>query len=79
MSSLMVNDELDFNTLKELLDSTDGNLSSHVSALEKLDYLIVKKSFSGKKPQTHYSMTLKGRNAFTDHIEALGSLINKKA
>ena len=78
MSSLMVNDELDFNTLKELLDSTDGNLSSHVSALEKADYLIVKKSFSGKKPQTHYSLTSKGRKAFSDHIEALGSLINNK-
>lgn len=79
MSSLMVNDELDFNAMKELLDTTDGNLSSHVSALEKADYVKVKKSFSGKKPQTHYSLTAKGRRAFSDHIDALEMLIKSKS
>jgi DNA-binding HxlR family transcriptional regulator len=71
MSLLMVNDRVDFGTMKEMLDITDGNLASHVSALEKLEYLIVSKQFIGKKPNTTYAATDLGRQAFTEHLNAL--------
>lgn len=77
MSTLMVNDELDFNAMKQSLDVTDGNLASHISALENEGYVKVKKAFVGKKPQTTYSVTAAGRRAFSDHLDALEKLIKK--
>ena len=76
MSALAVNDMLDFNSLKEYLDVTDGNLASHIKALEKEKYISTVKSFVGRKPNTRYAMTKKGRNAFEEHIKALEKLIN---
>ena len=76
MSVLMVNDWMDFNSLKDLLDVTDGNLSSHITALEKLDYVEVRKEFVGKRPKTSYRVTQYGRKAFTDHLQALENLLN---
>ena len=75
MSVLVVNDSVDFLTLREQLNITDGNLSSHISALEKLSYLKVKKQFIGKKPNTTYMVTPAGRKAFTGHLDALEKLI----
>ncbi|MEY2923545.1 MAG: hypothetical protein RLZZ337_85 [Bacteroidota bacterium] len=75
MSLLMVNDEVDFNTAKELLKVTDGNLASHTNALEKLNYLQVIKEFVGKKPKTSYKATNQGKKAFSDHIDALEKLL----
>jgi DNA-binding MarR family transcriptional regulator len=75
MSILMVNDSVDFLTLKEMLQVTDGNIASHVTALEKLQYIEIKKQFIGKKPNTSYSVTNTGRKAFTDHLDALEKLI----
>lgn len=75
MAVLAVNDELDFNALKELLEVTDGNLASHLKALEKEEYIEVKKSFVGRKPNTKYEMTPKGRQAFGCHLKALQGLI----
>ncbi|MEP2936999.1 MAG: transcriptional regulator [Gilvibacter sp.] len=77
MSILMVNDRINFNRLKELLDVTDGNLASHIKALEKAEYVIVEKSFIGRKPNTTYKATRKGKNAFKKHIEALEAIIKK--
>jgi DNA-binding MarR family transcriptional regulator len=77
MSVLMVNETADFNTLKELLGVTDGNLASHAKALESENYIKVEKQFIGKKPNTKYSATLKGKKAFQTHIEALEKLIQK--
>lgn len=77
MSILMVNDTVDFATLKEMLDITDGNLASHVSALEKLEYVLVNKQFIGKKPNTTYAVTSQGKTAFMEHLSALESLIKK--
>lgn len=77
MSILMVNDFVDFGTLKEQLQITDGNLASHISALEKLKYILVKKKFVGKKPNTSYAVSAKGRKAFSEHLDALEKLINK--
>jgi DNA-binding HxlR family transcriptional regulator len=77
MSILMVNETIDFATLKEMLDITDGNLASHVSSLEKLEYVSVNKQFIGKKPNTTYAATALGKSAFMEHLNALESLIKK--
>ena len=76
MSLLVVNDSVDFNTLKQYLEVTDGNLASHISSLEKAKYVKVNKSFIGKKPNTTYSVTAGGRRAFNEHLDALERLIS---
>lgn len=76
MSVLAVNDSIDFNTMKELLEVTDGNLASHLKALEKENVIEVKKQFIGRKPNTSYSITATGRELFKEHIDALEKLIN---
>lgn len=75
MSALMVNDRLDFNSLKELLDVTDGNLASHLKSLEKSEYIRVKKEFLDRKPNTSYEATNNGIEAFTKHIKAIENLL----
>ena len=76
MSMLMVNDTVDFNSLKTHLDVTDGNLASHIASLEKAKYIKVNKSFIGKKPNTTYTVSATGRRAFNEHLDALERLIN---
>jgi DNA-binding PadR family transcriptional regulator len=78
MSLLMVNDEMDFNSVKDLLQVTDGNLASHTNSLEKLEYITVIKEFVGKKPRTSYKATKAGKEAFTKHIDALEQLLNNR-
>lgn len=78
MSVLVANDHYDFNSLKELLNATDGNLASHLKALEKEEYIIVNKSFIGRKPNTQYTTSEKGRTAFKKHLEALENLIKQQ-
>ena len=75
MSVLMVDDKVDFNTMKETLQLTDGNLASHLRALEGADYLRVEKKFVGRKPNTTYHATDAGREAFKKHLDALEQLI----
>ena len=75
MSVLMVNDKAEFKTLKELLEVTDGNLASHLSALEKASYVKVKKQFVDRKPNTTYSATKDGRKAFTEHLNILEKIL----
>lgn len=79
MSILMVNDWYDFQSLKELLGLTDGNLASHTTALEKTGYIEEKKEFVGKKPKTSYRATLEGRKAFQDHLYALEQIIKSQS
>jgi len=76
MSALMANESMDFKTLKSLLDITDGNLASHIKALEKEEFIEVQKSFIGRKPHTSYKATKAGSTAFQEHINALEQLIN---
>jgi DNA-binding MarR family transcriptional regulator len=78
MSVLVVNQSADFNTLKELLGVTDGNLASHTKALEAENYITVEKQFIGKKPNTSYRVTTEGKKAFQSHIDALEKLIQNK-
>lgn len=71
MSALMVNEQVDFKALKELLSLTDGNLASHIRGLEELGYIQVQKQFIGRKPNTSYAVTESGRQAFIEHLNAL--------
>lgn len=77
MSSLMVNDSIDYLTIKDILDVTDGNLASHTGALEKLEYIQVTKEFVGKKTKTTYRSTDLGRAEFMKHLKALENLIKR--
>ena len=75
MSVLMVEEEVDFTFLKDTLQLTDGNLASHLRALEGVGYLQVEKQFVGRKPNTRYLVTAEGREAFQSHLAALERLI----
>jgi DNA-binding MarR family transcriptional regulator len=75
MAVLSVNDSVDFNGLKDLLKITDGNLASHINALEKSAYLKVNKSFVGKKTKTTYKITNRGKLAFQKHLNSLEKLV----
>jgi DNA-binding MarR family transcriptional regulator len=75
MAVLLANDSVSFNDLKESLDLTDGNLASHVAALEKAGYVLVNKQFVGKKPNTTYVATTEGKAAFQEHLTALEKLL----
>ncbi|NQV02919.1 MAG: transcriptional regulator [Bacteroidia bacterium] len=77
MSILMVNDWVEFNLLKELLDVTDGNLASHLKSLEENTMIEVKKQFVGRKPKTTYRVTESGKIFFKNHLKALEELINR--
>jgi DNA-binding HxlR family transcriptional regulator len=78
MAALMVNSKVSFNDLKELLELTDGNLASHLKALEKSEYVSVNKSFIGRKPNTSYRITNDGKQAFESHLKALEEIINQQ-
>ena len=78
MSVLAANTSYDFNSLKDLLQITDGNLASHIKALEKEEYISITKSFIGKKPNTQYAITKKGKTAFKKHLQALENLIKNQ-
>jgi DNA-binding MarR family transcriptional regulator len=75
MSALMVNEEVNFNELKELIAVTDGNLASHLKTLEEQGYIKVQKGFIGKKTNTTYSVTKEGDRAFKAHLKALEKMI----
>jgi len=78
MSALAVNEMLEFNALKEYLDVTDGNLATHIKALEKEEFIGVKKSFIDRKPNTRYYMTQKGKKAFEEHLKVLEQIIKSQ-
>lgn len=75
MSTLMVNNEINFNDLKQLIDVTDGNLASHIKALEENGFIKVNKGFIGRKTNTTYSVTKPGEKAFQQHLSALEKII----
>ncbi|MCE3281719.1 MAG: transcriptional regulator [Chitinophagaceae bacterium] len=75
MSALMVNEEVNFNELKELMQATDGNLASHIKALEEVGFIKVQKGFVGRKTNTTYSVTKSGEKAFKAHLDALEKMI----
>jgi DNA-binding HxlR family transcriptional regulator len=77
MSALMVNDSLNFNDLKALIDVTDGNLATHMKTLEENKFIEVKKGFIGRKTNTTYSITRAGEKTFRSHLDALEQIIKK--
>lgn len=78
MSVLLTKNESDFNGLKNILEVTDGNLASHLKALEKENYVEVIKQFIGRKPNTRYLVTKEGKVAFKKHLNALEALISNR-
>ena len=78
MSALAVNDALDFTSLREYLDVTDGNLATHLKKLEKEEFISVDKSFIDNKPNTQYSMTPQGKKAFEEHLSVLEQIIKSQ-
>ena len=78
MSALVVNESIDYNTLRQLLGVTDGNLASHIKTLENNKMVNVMKITSGKRITTHYSITDKGKKAFEDHLDALEKITGIK-
>jgi DNA-binding MarR family transcriptional regulator len=75
---LAANESYDFNALKVLLDVTDGNLATHLKALEREKYISISKSFVERKPNTRYKITERGRSAFKKHLDALEELIKQQ-
>ena len=75
MSILVVNDEISFNDLKQMLEVTDGNLATHLVTLEENGFIKVHKGFIGRKTNTTYAITKAGQKAFSDHIAALEQMI----
>jgi DNA-binding HxlR family transcriptional regulator len=75
MSVLVVNDSFDFNSIKELLNLSDGSLATHIKALEREKYISVMKTFVDRKPNTKYKTTERGRSAFKKHLDAMEELI----
>lgn len=78
MSALAVNDSLDFTSLKEYLDVTDGNLATHLKKLENEEFIGVEKSFIDRKPNTKYYMTDEGKKAFEEHLNVLEKIIKSQ-
>jgi DNA-binding MarR family transcriptional regulator len=78
MSILVTNDGYEFSSLKEMLNVTDGNLASHIKALEREKYISVSKSFVDRKPNTKYKITERGRNAFKKHLDALEAVVKQQ-
>ena len=78
MSVLVANESYDFNSLKEIVNITDGSMASHIKALEKERYISVTKSFVDRKPNTRYKITERGRTVFKRHLDALEDLIRKQ-
>ncbi len=79
MTQLVSVKKMDFTEIKQSLNLTDGNLSAHISMLEKNNYVRVEKSFSDKKPLTTISITPKGRQAFKNYIELLKKVIDDES
>jgi DNA-binding MarR family transcriptional regulator len=71
----MVNEAVNFNELKELINVTDGNLASHLKTLEESGFVKVKKGFIGRKTNTTYLVTKAGEKAFKSHLDALEEMI----
>lgn len=76
LNALPSGDQLEFGKLKVILGATDGNMATHLNALEKAGYIAVEKDFVGKKPRTRVSLTRTGRKAFERHVAYLKDLLD---
>jgi len=69
--ALRADEQLNFSTLGETLELTDGNLGAHLQTLEEAGYIKVEKTFVARKPRTFVRATARGRARFEEHVEAL--------
>lgn len=76
LAALPNGEQLEFNKLKAVLGATDGNMATHLGALEKAGYIAIQKDFVGKKPRTRVALTRTGRKAFDRHVAYLKDLLN---
>ena len=76
MSALSVNNSMSFAELKELLKTSDGNLSIHARKLEDAGYIACRKKFAARVPKTEYNLTAKGKRMFARHLEHMEALIH---
>ena len=76
LASLDFEEKIGFSSIKASLNLSDGNLSSHIRVLEDEDYIKVEKTFVGRKPKTYYRLSIRGREAFAEYIEALQALLS---
>jgi DNA-binding MarR family transcriptional regulator len=76
ISALAANESLSFTDLKNLLNTTDGNISVHARKLEEAGYLSCEKSFKGRVPLTEYRITADGREALNRYLNHMEALIN---
>lgn len=77
MAVLISVDEAEFTFLRDKVNATDGNLSTHLKKLEEAGYIAVNKSFEDRKPVSRYLLTQKGKKAFEVYVEKLEKLIKK--
>ena len=77
MATLAGLEDIDFNDLKAQLGLTDGNLSTHLAALERAEYVVITKSFKGKKPRTTVAQTAKGRKALKNYVNLLQGILDQ--
>lgn len=77
VSALAVTDRMSFTELRDLLDTTDGNLSAHARRLEEGGYIVCEKSFEGRVPHTEYGLTDRGRRALKRYLDHMESLIDR--
>ena len=77
VSALAVAPELSFNELKDMLSVTDGNLSAHSRALDQAGYVVIEKTFKGRRPHTAMRLTLQGRQAFERYVQTLRQIIDR--
>jgi DNA-binding MarR family transcriptional regulator len=77
ISTLINNEELPFKALKEQLNLTDGNLSSHLKKLEEVGYIVIEKYFEAKRPKTIIKISNKGKNSFKIYIKQLKEIIEE--
>jgi len=68
----------DFNELKAALEATQGNLSIHLRKLEEAGYIVIEKSFLGRKPLTRARLTDAGRQAFAGYLDAIAHLLDEQ-
>ncbi len=76
--SALYNGEKDFNTLKRILELTDGNLSIQISKLEECEYVEAERKIEGKKRRTIYHLTPKGKGIFKEYVEMLLEIVDSK-
>ena len=77
MSMLAASPELSFTELRDALAMTDGNLTTHIRALQTAGYVAVAKSFQNRRPLTTCSLTPAGRRAFTEYINLLEKIVQQ--